>query len=52
MLINWICHTKSESYLFLYTSNHYYERFKSGFWGQNHLMNLCSIAVNSQKDGI
>ena len=39
MLIYWICQTKSESDLFLYT----------GFWVQNYILNLCSGAVNLQR---
>ena len=47
MLINWIRHTKSESELFLYTRNLKNKRY-TGFLVQNHLLKLCSSAVNSQ----
>ena len=33
-----------DSELFLYTYN-----LKTGFWVRNHLYNLCSSAVNSQR---
>ena len=48
MIINWICHTKSESDLFLYTRN-FKRTFKISFWLHNHHLNFCSSAMNSQK---
>ena len=47
MLINLIFHTKSESELFLYTPEIF--KFQTGFCVQNHLLNLCSRVVNSQR---
>ena len=48
MLIYLILNTKSESDLFLYTRN-----LSNGcldpVWVQNHLLNLCSRGVNSQR---
>ena len=46
MLISWICQTKSESDLFLYIRNLLNERLKTGYWVQNHPLNLCSKVFN------
>ena len=58
MLIDLICHNKSQLDLLLYTRNFENEHLKHFFLVQNHLLNMCSRAVNlqmllcSQKTGV
>ena len=46
LTFNWICLTKSESEIIPDIMK---RTFKTGFWVQSHLLNLCSSVVNSQR---
>ena len=48
MLINRLCHTKSELIFFVYQKS-LKRTFKTGFWVQNHFLNLFSSTMNSQR---